>query len=100
MTIRFSTSHRNSGPEITGKLWLLPEDTGDSGDRRRDGGDPPSFPRPVISLCADSRGRAPGLLAGPVLLAVAGLLAWLTKTFAEDTPRLAPSIARPAWRSL
>ncbi len=28
------------------------------------------------------------------------MLAWLTKTFAEDTPRLAPSIARPAWRSL
>jgi peptidoglycan/LPS O-acetylase OafA/YrhL len=55
---------------------------------------------PVIALYADWRGQAPGLLTGPVILAVAVLLAWLTKTFAEDKVRLAPFIARHAWRSL
>ena len=55
---------------------------------------------PVITLYADWRGRAPGLLTGPVILAVAVLLAWLTKTFVEDKVRLAPCIARHPWRSL
>jgi hypothetical protein len=55
---------------------------------------------PVIALYADWRGQAPGLLTGPVILAVAVLLAWLTKTFVEDKVRLAPFIARHAWRSL
>ena len=55
---------------------------------------------PLINLYADWRGRAPGPLSGPVILAVAVLLAWLTKTFVEDKVRLAPSIARHQWRSL
>jgi peptidoglycan/LPS O-acetylase OafA/YrhL len=55
---------------------------------------------PIINLYTDWRGRAPGLLAGPVLLAAAILLAWLTKTFVEDKVRLAPFVARHKWRSL
>jgi hypothetical protein len=55
---------------------------------------------PIINLYTGWRGRAPGLLAGPVILAAAILLAWLTKTFVEDKVRLAPFIARHRRRSL
>jgi peptidoglycan/LPS O-acetylase OafA/YrhL len=55
---------------------------------------------PLINLYTGWRGRAPGLLSGPVILAVTVLLAWLTKTFVEDKVRLAPFIARHRWRSL
>ena len=55
---------------------------------------------PVINLYTDWRGKAPGLLSGPVLLAAAVLLAWLTKMFVEDKVRLAPFVARHKWRSL
>jgi peptidoglycan/LPS O-acetylase OafA/YrhL len=55
---------------------------------------------PVINLYTGWRGRAPGPLSGPVILAVSVLLAWLTKTFVEDKVRLAPFIARHKWRSL
>ncbi|MGH3245463.1 MAG: acyltransferase family protein, partial [Trebonia sp.] len=55
---------------------------------------------PVINLYADWRGRSPGLLAGPVIIAAAVLLSWLTKTLVEDKVRLAPFIARRKGRSL
>jgi peptidoglycan/LPS O-acetylase OafA/YrhL len=55
---------------------------------------------PIINLYTDWSGRAPGLLTGPVILAAAVLLAWLTKTFVEDKVRLTPFIARHKWRSL
>ncbi len=55
---------------------------------------------PLINLYAGWRGRAPGLLSGPVILAVCVLLAWLTKTFVEDKVRLAPFFSRHKWRSL
>ena len=55
---------------------------------------------PLINLYAGWRGKAPGLVSGPVILAVTILLAWLTKTFVEDKVRLAPFIARHRWRSL
>jgi peptidoglycan/LPS O-acetylase OafA/YrhL len=55
---------------------------------------------PLINLYTGWRGRAPGPLSGPVILAVSVLLAWLTKTFLEDKVRLAPFIARHKWRSL
>jgi peptidoglycan/LPS O-acetylase OafA/YrhL len=55
---------------------------------------------PIINLYTDWRGRAPSLLSGPFILAVAIELAWLTKTFVEDKVRLAPFIARHKWRSL
>jgi peptidoglycan/LPS O-acetylase OafA/YrhL len=55
---------------------------------------------PLINLYTDWRGRAPGLLSGPAILAVSVLLAWLTKTLVEDKVRLAPFIARHKWRSL
>jgi peptidoglycan/LPS O-acetylase OafA/YrhL len=55
---------------------------------------------PLINLYTGWRGRAPGPLSGPVILAVTVLLAWLTKTFVEDKVRLAPFIARHRWRSL
>ena len=55
---------------------------------------------PIINLYTDWRGRAPGPLSGPYILAVAIELAWLTKTFVEDKVRLAPFIARHQWRSL
>jgi peptidoglycan/LPS O-acetylase OafA/YrhL len=55
---------------------------------------------PLINLYASWRGRAPGLLSGPVILAVCVLLAWLTKAFVEDKVRLAPFIAGHKWRSL
>jgi hypothetical protein len=55
---------------------------------------------PLINLYTGWRGTAPGPLSGPVILAVAVLLAWLTKTFLEDKVRLAPFIAGNRWRSL
>jgi peptidoglycan/LPS O-acetylase OafA/YrhL len=55
---------------------------------------------PLINLYTDWRGRAPGPLSGPVILAACVLLAWLTKTFLEDKVRLAPFLARHKWRSL
>jgi peptidoglycan/LPS O-acetylase OafA/YrhL len=55
---------------------------------------------PVINLYTTWRGKAPGLLAGPVIAAVAVLLAWLTKRFVEDKVRLAPFLAGHKWRSL
>jgi peptidoglycan/LPS O-acetylase OafA/YrhL len=55
---------------------------------------------PLINLYTGWRGRAPGPLSGPVILAVSVLLAWLTKTFVEDKVRLAPFIARHKRRSL
>ena len=55
---------------------------------------------PLINLYTDWRGRVPGPLSGPVILAVSVLLAWLTKIFVEDKVRLAPFIARHKWRSL
>jgi peptidoglycan/LPS O-acetylase OafA/YrhL len=55
---------------------------------------------PLINLYTGWRGRAPGALSGPVILAVAVLLAWLTKTFVEDKVRLSPFLVRRPWRSL
>ena len=55
---------------------------------------------PLINLYTGWRGRPPGPLSGPVILAVCVLLAWLTKTFVEDKVRLAPFIAAHKWRSL
>ena len=55
---------------------------------------------PLINLYTAWRGRPPGPLSGPVILAVCVLLAWLTKTYLEDKVRLAPFIARHKWRSL
>jgi peptidoglycan/LPS O-acetylase OafA/YrhL len=55
---------------------------------------------PIFNLYTTWRGKAPGLVTGPVLLAIAVLLAWLTKIFVEDKVRLAPAIARHKWRSL
>jgi peptidoglycan/LPS O-acetylase OafA/YrhL len=55
---------------------------------------------PLINLYTSWRGSAPGPLSGLLLLAVAVLLAWLTKIFVEDKVRLAPFIARHRWRSL
>jgi peptidoglycan/LPS O-acetylase OafA/YrhL len=55
---------------------------------------------PLINLYTSWRGRAPGVLAGPVILAACVLLAWLTKAFVEDKVRLAPFIAGHTRRSL
>jgi peptidoglycan/LPS O-acetylase OafA/YrhL len=55
---------------------------------------------PIINLYTDWRGKAPGLVSGPVIIAASVLLAWLTKIFVEDKVRLAPFIARHKWRSL
>ena len=55
---------------------------------------------PIINLYTDWRGKTPGLLSGPPILALAVLLAWLTKIFVEDKVRLAPFVARHQWRSL
>jgi peptidoglycan/LPS O-acetylase OafA/YrhL len=55
---------------------------------------------PIFNLYTQWRGRAPGLVTGPVLIAAAVLLAWLTKVLVEDKVRLAPFIARHKWRSL
>lgn len=55
---------------------------------------------PIFNLYTTWRGKAPGVVTGPVLLAIAVLLAWLTKIFVEDKVRLAPFFARHKWRSL
>jgi hypothetical protein len=55
---------------------------------------------PLINLYTGWRGRAPGPLSGPVILAACVLLAWLTKAFVEDRVRLAPFIAGHTGRSL
>ena len=55
---------------------------------------------PLINLYTSWRGRAPGPLSGPVILAACVLLAWPTKVFIEDKVRLAPFIAAHKWRSL
>jgi peptidoglycan/LPS O-acetylase OafA/YrhL len=55
---------------------------------------------PVINLYIGWRGKAPGLLTGPVILAAVILLAWLTKTLVEDKVRLAPCLVGHRWRSL
>ena len=60
-----------------------------------------SLPRfAAARLYSGWRGAASGPLSCPVILAVAVLLAWLTKTFVEDKVRLAPFIAGNRWRSL
>ena len=46
------------------------------------------------------RGKAPGLLSGPVIIVVAVLLAWLTKVFVEDKVRLSPLLSGHGWRSV
>jgi peptidoglycan/LPS O-acetylase OafA/YrhL len=55
---------------------------------------------PIINLYSVWRGRAPGLVAGPVLVAAAVLLAWLTKVFVEDKVRLSPLLSGHGWRSV
>jgi len=55
---------------------------------------------PLINLYTGWRGRPPGPLSGPVILAACVLLAWLTQAFVEDKVRLAPFIAGHTWRSL
>ena len=55
---------------------------------------------PIINLYSVWRGKAPGLVAGPVLVAAAVLLAWLTKVFVEDKVRLSPLLSGHSWRSV
>ena len=55
---------------------------------------------PIINLYGDWRGKAPGLVTGPVLVAVSVLLAWLTKIFVEDKVRLSPVLTGHGWRSV
>jgi peptidoglycan/LPS O-acetylase OafA/YrhL len=55
---------------------------------------------PIINLYTDWRGKAPGLLAGPVIVVVSVLLAWLTKIFVEDKVRLSPWLTGHGWRSV
>jgi peptidoglycan/LPS O-acetylase OafA/YrhL len=55
---------------------------------------------PVINLYTVWRGKPPGLLAGPVLVAAAVLLAWLTKALVEDKVRLSPLLRGHGWRSV
>jgi peptidoglycan/LPS O-acetylase OafA/YrhL len=55
---------------------------------------------PIINLYSVWRGQAPGLVDGPVLVAVAVLLAWLTKIFVEDRVRLSPLLRGHSWRSV
>lgn len=55
---------------------------------------------PIINLYTSWRGKAPGLLTGPLIVAVTVLLAWLTRKYVEDTVRLAPFVALHKWRSL
>jgi peptidoglycan/LPS O-acetylase OafA/YrhL len=55
---------------------------------------------PIINLYSVWRGKAPGLLAGPALVAAAVLLAWLTKVFVEDKVRLSPLLRGHGWRSV
>ena len=55
---------------------------------------------PIINLYSVWRGKAPGLVTGPVLIAAAVLLAWLTKIFVEDKVRLSPLLRGHGWRSV
>jgi peptidoglycan/LPS O-acetylase OafA/YrhL len=55
---------------------------------------------PIINLYSVWRGRAPGLLAGPGLVAAAVLLAWLTTVMVEDKVRLSPLLRGHGWRSV
>ena len=55
---------------------------------------------PIINLYGVWRGKAPGLVTGPVLVAVSVLLAWLTKVFVEDKVRLSPVLTGHGWRSV
>ena len=55
---------------------------------------------PIINLYSVWHGKAPGLVAGPVLVAAAVLLAWLTKVFVEDKVRLSPLLSGHGWRSV
>ncbi len=55
---------------------------------------------PIFNLYSVWRGKAPGLLAGTVLVIVAVLLAWLTKVFVEDRVRLSPLLRGHSWRSV
>jgi peptidoglycan/LPS O-acetylase OafA/YrhL len=55
---------------------------------------------PIINLYSDWRGKDPGLLSGPVIVAVSVLLAWLTKIFVEDKVRLSPVFTGHGWRSV
>jgi peptidoglycan/LPS O-acetylase OafA/YrhL len=55
---------------------------------------------PVINLFTAWHGRAPGLVTGPVLAAVAVLLAWGTKVTVEDRVRLAAVLKAHPWRSV
>jgi peptidoglycan/LPS O-acetylase OafA/YrhL len=55
---------------------------------------------PLVSLYSSWRGKAPGLVTGPVLIAAALVLSWLTRKYVEDPVRLMPFVARHKWRSL
>jgi peptidoglycan/LPS O-acetylase OafA/YrhL len=55
---------------------------------------------PIINLYSVWRGKAPGLVTGPVLVVAAVLLAWLTKVFVEDKVRLSPLLSGHGWRSV
>jgi peptidoglycan/LPS O-acetylase OafA/YrhL len=55
---------------------------------------------PIFNLYTVWRGRAPGLLAAPVLAAAAVLLAWLTKVLVEDKVRLSSVLTGHGWRSV
>jgi peptidoglycan/LPS O-acetylase OafA/YrhL len=55
---------------------------------------------PIFNLYSVWRGKAPGLLTGPVMVATAVLLAWLTKVLVEDKVRLSPLLRGHSWRSV
>jgi peptidoglycan/LPS O-acetylase OafA/YrhL len=55
---------------------------------------------PVIDLWTAYAGKAPGLLAGAVIILVSVVLAWLTKLLVEDPVRRSRSLAGHGWRSL
>jgi hypothetical protein len=55
---------------------------------------------PIINLYSVWRGKAPGHVAAPVIVAAAVLLAWLTKVLVEDKVRLSPLLRGHGWRSV
>jgi peptidoglycan/LPS O-acetylase OafA/YrhL len=55
---------------------------------------------PIISLFSTWHGKAPGVLTGPVLAAVAVAAAWLSKRYVEDPVRLASWLKGHGWRSV
>jgi peptidoglycan/LPS O-acetylase OafA/YrhL len=55
---------------------------------------------PVIDLWTAWRGKAPGALSGPALVALSVVLAWLTKIVVEDRVRLSGWLAGHSWRSV